>query len=297
MKNFNALSVFFLLLVFHCSWADKIHPADIEIESNLTKIKAEEFASWDNDISLNFCVIADPHCSEPVKKGYEKFGTARDKFNFALKHIKNLPENEKPSFIIVPGDIYFDRIEDLVDESGLKFYFVAGNHESVKAKQYLRESFPEYFQVDGHESDYYSFIIESCRFVGICDAIYPEHVGMFSSEQITPFGQSQWLEKELGKNEPIKIVFGHIPPHPKNGDKKMWLSRNDSLFFNDLIKRTQPTLMFFGHQHRPTIRIKTGKTNWFIVRSLSWNTDYAPIGYLNVRLNKDGAQIKEYLFK
>ncbi|MFI4911507.1 MAG: metallophosphoesterase [Sedimentisphaeraceae bacterium JB056] len=297
MRLYTRLSLLFVLTVFfQCVCTAQSQLANVEVEKTTTRIEAEKFSQWRKDVSLNFCVISDPHAYEPVRKGYEQFGTAREKFSMAVDHINSLAEQDKPGFVLVTGDVYLDKIKDIVDQSGLKFYFVAGNHEKVEDKKFLRESYPEYFQVAGDESDYYSFTADGCRFIGICDAAYPEHVGSFSSEQIIPFGQAQWIESELKKSEEIKIVFGHIPPHPDSGDSNMYMSRNDSVFFNELVEMTSPSLMFFGHQHHPTRKLTTGNTEWFIVRSLSWNAGNAAIGYLSVKLDGSGAEIDEYTF-
>ncbi len=268
-----------------------------EVAQNVTTIKADDFAYWDKDVeSFNFCVISDPHGGESVHKGYGKFGTAREKFALAISHIANLSDEDKPAFVIVCGDIHLKAIKDIVDNSGFVFYFIAGNHEKMEDRQLLRDSYP-YFKIGDVESDYYSFVHNGCRFVGMCDSAHPEHVGLLSSEQIQPFGQSQWLVSELRKQEKIKLVFGHIPPHPDCMDLNMYMSRNDCLFFNKLIEDTSPALMFFGHQHQPTRQVMIGATRCYIVRSLSWNADDAPIGYLSVNFSKDGACVKEYTFK
>jgi predicted phosphodiesterase len=268
-----------------------------EVAQDVTVIKADDFAHWDEDVeTFNFCVISDLHGGEPIRKGYESFGSAREKFSLAVSHIAALSDEEKPAFVIVCGDIHLKAIKDIVDESGFAFYFIAGNHEKTEDRQLLRSSYP-YFKIDGVESDYYSFVHNGCRFVGMCDSAYPEHVGHLSSEQIQPFGQSQWLISELRKQEKIKLVFGHIPPHPDCMDLNMYMSRNDCLFFNKLIEDTSPALMFFGHQHQPTRQVMIGATRCYIVRSLSWNADDAPIGYLSVNFSKDGACVKEYTFK
>ncbi len=289
--------LFLALLTFLTAVAASDTFNGFEVERNVTSIKADAFTHWDKDVeTFNFCVISDLHGSEPVHKEYGKFGSAREKFSLAVSHIAALSGEEKPAFVIVCGDIHLKAIKDIVDESGFVFYFIAGNHEKTEDRQLLRSSYP-YFKIDGVESDYYSFVHNGCRFVGMCNSAYPEHVGHLSSEQIQPFGQSEWLVSELRKQEKIKLVFGHIPPHPNCKDVNMYMSRNDCLFFNKLIEETSPVLMFFGHQHQPTRQVMIGATRCYIVRSLSWNAGKAPIGYLSVNFSKDGALVKEYTFK
>lgn len=269
-----------------------------EVERNVTFLAAKKFPRWNKNVEpFSFCVIADPHGSEEVREGYEAFGSARDKFELVLKHISGLSDSNQPAFVLVCGDIHLDAIKEVADQSGFVFHFIAGNHETKPDRESLRKSYPDDFNIDGVESDYYSFVYNGCRFVGICDAVSDDHVGHLSSGQILPFGQSKWLNSELRKKEAVKVVFGHIPPHPDCEDVNMYLSRSDSLFFNELIRRTKPDLMFFGHQHKPTRQIMIASTRCYIARSTSWNFKNEPIGYMSVRFDKDGARIEDYTFK
>ena len=271
--------------------------AEIEVEVKEEFIPKAELLSYDDNVEpFSFVVLSDPHSSEGVRSGYEKFGNAREKFKLCLDEINKMKKTCSPEFVIITGDIHLWAVKDLVRDFELPVHVVAGNHESVKGKKELREFFPNDFKKDGKASDYYCFVHNKVRFIGICDAVTSDHVGYLSSETIRPFGQSVWLESELGKEEKIKVIFGHIPPEPNSADKNMWLSRNDSLFFNDLVKRTRPTMMFFGHQHNPK-KLKVSGCDMYIVRSTSWNSGGIPIGFLVVSFQKDGVLVKEIIFK
>lgn len=266
-----------------------------KVEQNDSFLPAREFASWENDVKpFNFCVIADVHGREEVFKNYEHFGTARDKFQLAINHIKSLKESDKPDFVLLCGDIHIDAVQDMIDQSGLKFYLIAGNHERGNAKEILRASYP-YFNINNQESDYYSFVHNNCRFIGVCNGAN-DHVGHLSSQYIHPFGQSDWLIEQLRKEEKIKVVFAHIPSHPEGEDENMYMSRNDSIFFNNVVKQTKPSIMFFGHQHQATRQLRIGSTLQYIQRSISWNNNKAPIGYTLVRFDKNGLSLKEFTF-
>ncbi|AQQ71630.1 Calcineurin-like phosphoesterase superfamily domain protein [Limihaloglobus sulfuriphilus] len=268
-----------------------------KVEENTVFLPASDFALWDKDArEFSFCVISDPHAGEPVRAGYEKFGPARDKFKLALDHIAQSRE-KSADFVLVCGDIHLHKVKDIVDDCELKLHFIAGNHEGVKDRELLRKSYPEDFNINGKESDYYSFVNKGCRFIGMCNAVATDHVGHLSSETIIPFGQSDWLISELEKEEKIKVVFGHIPPHPDCKDRNMYMSRNDSAFFNNLVKETRPSFMFFGHQHQPTRDFMIGSTKCFVMRSMSWNGGNAPIGYMKISISGKGAEFKEYTFK
>ncbi len=271
--------------------------SEIEVEIRENFIPKAELLGYDDNIEpFSFVVISDPHSSESVRKGYEKFGTARDKFKLCLEEINKMKKNDGPEFILITGDIHLWAIKDIISDFDLPVHVVAGNHEKKEHRKELRDFFPNDFKKNGAESDYYSFLHNNVRFIGICDAAPSEHVGHLSSETIRPFGQSEWLEAELKKEEKAKVIFGHVPPEPNGEDKNMWLSRNDSLFFNDLIERTRPAMMFFGHQHIPK-KLKVSGCDMYVVRSSSWNFHDLPIGFMFVSFQKKGVLIKEIIFK
>ncbi|MBX7258442.1 MAG: metallophosphoesterase [Candidatus Hydrogenedentes bacterium] len=242
-----------------------------------------------------FCAIADPHCGEPPSKGLEKYGTGLDKFFAAIDAIKQLPEQGKPDFILLLGDIHVDAFGPRLPEVGIPIHATPGNHESDPMKRKaLRALFPDDFNVNGQESDYYSFVHKGVRFISMCDAgMGGEHVGQLCSENIRPSGQCEWLEQELSMPETQKILFAHIPPEPEGKDRNMYLSRNDSRWFNALVTEKKPTTMFFGHLHQATAEYVVGSTRAFNVRSACWNSGKAPIGFMHVRISADGIQTRE----
>jgi Icc-related predicted phosphoesterase len=246
--------------------------------------------------SFSFIVMADPHASESVRNGYEKFGSARDKFKLCLDRVSEINEVNPVDFVLIAGDIHLWAIEDLISDFDLPVHVVAGNHATIEHKKQLRDFFADDFKVNGRESDYYSFVHKGVRFIGICNAILDDHVGHLSSESIIPLGQPEWLETELNKTEKEKVVFGHIPPHPEAKDDHMCMSRNDSMFFNDLVRRTKPTVMFFGHQHNPK-KLSISGCDSYVVRSTSWNFNNLPIGFLLVSFQKDGVIVKDVIIE
>ncbi len=242
-----------------------------------------------------FCVVADPHCSETPKEGLVKEGSGLDKFFKTVDAMKQLPEEDKPDFILLLGDIHVDTLKPRLSEVGIPMHATPGNHEAdQETRKALRALFPGDFSIDGKPSDYYSFVHKGVRFIGMCDAGKGgEHVGQLCSENITPSGQCEWLERELAAPEPGKVLFAHIPPEPNGQDRNMYLSRNDSRWFNALVQEKQPTAMFFGHLHNATAEYAIGKTRVFTVRSSCWNSGKAPIGFLHVRMSGDGIQMRE----
>ncbi|MBN2355092.1 metallophosphoesterase [candidate division KSB1 bacterium] len=247
------------------------------------------------DESFVFAVIADPHASQAAKYEVEKYGSHVDRFLHCVKKMEMLDQQDRPDFILICGDIHLWELEKHLDQVSFPLHVIAGNNESGKRRKEMREKFPQDFQVDGQPSDYYSFLHKGVLFIAMCDASMKDHVGHLASEDIIPSGQCEWLERELSRPEKEKILFAHIPPHPNGLDSTMFLSRNDSRFFNDLIFKTQPMAMFFGHQHLPTRECMFGVTRSFIVRSCAWNFESAPIGFLLVRVHEKGMDVREII--
>ena len=240
-----------------------------------------------------FCVVADPHCAakaeSPRSQGIERLGNGVDRFLRCAREMAKLDGADKPDFMLVVGDVHLWALRGRLDEVGVPMHVIAGNHEYGDRKKEMRDLFPDDFKKDGKESDYYSFVHKGVRFIGVCDAGKGgEHVGQLCSEDFGPRGQCEWLEAELARPERQKIIFAHIPPHPKGRDSKMHMSRNDSRYFNALIERTQPTAMFFGHLHRATSEHKIGRTRSIVLRSCCWNGHRAALGFMHVRVTGDG---------
>jgi len=251
-------------------------------------------------VPFTFAVIADPHCAEKVRwdvHSYDKScGTHMDRLFRCLAEMEKLTGIDKPDFVLVVGDIHPHELVKHMDKIRIPLHLTAGNHETGKRREQLRNLAPEDFQIDGKPSDYYSFVHKGCRFIGVCSAGRGgDHVGHLCSESIRPLGQCEWLERELAQPEAHKFVFSHIPPQPDGLDRNSYLSRNDSRYFNKLVTRTQPTAMFFGHQHRPTREHTIGQTRSFILRSYSWNSRQAPLGFMLVKVSDSGIETREIL--
>lgn len=245
--------------------------------------------------SFSFGIIADPHASEPVRQGLEQYGDAKTKFLRCIKVMKELHNKERPDFVLVLGDLHFFAIEDELGKIDIPLYPIAGNHESVTQKQQLRKLYPDIFQVDGIESDYYSFEHKGVRFIGLCNSISPDHIGHLCSDQIIPRGQCEWLEQELEKHEMPTIIFSHIPIEPNGQDRRMFVSRNDSRYLINVIKKYGPNAMFCGHHHLETRQYDIADCNMTIFRSCSWNFHDAPIGFGLVNVSPEGFSLKEII--
>jgi len=245
---------------------------------------------------FSFAVIADPHAAEKPKFEPERLGSHVQRFLRCVEHMVGLPETERPDFALVVGDIHVWALMEHLDKVSIPLHAIAGNHESGKKKKAeLREAFPTDFKVDGKPSDYYSFVHKGARFIGVCDAGGGgDHIGHLCSEDFGPRGQCEWLERELAQPEAVKIIFSHIPTHPQALDKNMYLARNDARYFNDLIVRTKPAGMFFGHLHRSQ-EFTIGQTPVRVVQSCAWNKGNRPIGYDLVRVGAKGLVAKTLL--
>ena len=247
--------------------------------------------------SFCFCVMADPHCADGPTPGLERFGTGLDRFLLAVRALDKLDAAEKPDFMLLLGDIHPATLKDRLGEIVLPIHATPGNHESDKEKRkLLRSLFPNDFHAGGEASDYYSFVHKGVRFVSMCDAgAGGDHVGHFCSELTEPSGQCEWIERELAAPEARKIVFAHIPLERNGEDVNMFMSRNDSRWFKDVVQRTQPTAAFFGHLHHATEEYKVGETRVFQVRSCSWNFNRVAPGFLHVRVTSEGLACREIL--
>ena len=236
--------------------------------------------------TFSYAVIADPH--------FEERDSHRDQFLACFHACERFSGDGYPDFALVLGDIHLWAAGDAIDRAPIPLHVIAGNHEIGKRKAELRARFSEDFRVNGEPSDYYSFVHKGVRFIGICNAgSGGDHVGQLASSDFGPRGQCEWLESELGGPEEKKIIFAHIPPEPNGSDANMYMARNDSRYFNDLIHRTQPTALFFGHLHRPTHSYTIGASRLHVVCSCAWNFDNELPAFLLVRVYQCGLDVEE----
>ena len=247
--------------------------------------------------SFCFCVATDPHCNEAPTSGMEALGTGADRFMRCVEQMTGLSAADQPDFLLVPGDLHLKGFLPLLPRITLPLHVTPGNHESSPDdRKALRQAFPADFSVDGKPADYYSFVHKGVRFISACTAgLGGEHIGAFASENIQPRGQCEWLERELSGPESRKVLFTHIPTERNGQDREMHLGRNDSRWFNGLIREKRPAAVFFGHLHQPTERYALGDTPVWQVRSCCWNFAKAPIGFLHVRMDASGLTVREIL--
>jgi predicted phosphodiesterase len=244
-----------------------------------------------------FCVAADPHCNDGPGKGMESLGTGADRFMRCIDRIAEFPEPDRPDFLIVAGDLHLKGFLPLLPRITLPMHVTAGNWESSPdERKALREAFPGDFTRGGKPVDYYSFVHKGVRFVSACTAgLGGEHIGTFASENIQPRGQCEWLEQELAGPEAMKVLFTHIPTEREGRDREMHLGRNDSRWFNDVLRAKPPSAVFFGHLHQPTEQYRLGDARVWQVRSCCWNFGNAPIGFLHVRVDDAGLTVREII--
>ncbi len=247
--------------------------------------------------SFCFCAVADPHSAEEPKPGLERYGNGIEKFTACVRAMENMEQADKPDFILLLGDLHPEALKPCLAKVTIPIHATPGNHESDPEKRaLLRAMFPNDFKTNGKASDYYSFVHKGVRFISMCDAGKGgEHVGQFCSEIIEPSGQCEWIEAELSAAEPRKILYAHIPPERNGEDRNMFLSRNDSRWFNKLVADKQPVAMFFGHLHLPTEEYRIGQTRVVQLRSCCWNFNKAPIGFLHVRVTPDALLMREII--
>ncbi len=246
---------------------------------------------------FTFAVIADPHCAEGPRPGIEQYGTGVEKLLRCFEVMEGLPASERPDFALLAGDIHPEALAPHRDKLTIPVHAVAGNHEgSMKTRRLLRSLFPVESGDDGERRDYFSFVHNGVRFIGLCDAgMGGEHVGQFSSELINPPGQCEWLEQELAMPEERKILFAHIPPALDGGDRNMYMGRNDSRWFLELVAETGPDMLFFGHLHQATQEYRIGNSRSVNLRSCSWNFSEASLGFMLVNVDNNGIETREII--
>lgn len=246
--------------------------------------------------AFSFAVLTDPHLAEKASWEVEANGTHADRFLRCFEAMARLEGVERPDFALVCGDLHPQELRACLDRVPVPLHVVAGNHEGAAERKLLRELFPADFQRDGKPADYYAFTHKGVRFIALCDAgAGGDHVGHLCSEGIAPAGQCEWLEGELARPEPVKILFGHIPPDPAGGDRSMYLSRNDSRYLREAVAKGPPAAMFFGHQHRATREEDFGGSRCFTVRSCAWNFQGAALGFLLVTVEGTQVRVREIL--
>ena len=264
-----------------------------------SQILTRETSSIETEKTFSFCVVADPHCSEPFQPkeprytGLGQKGNGADKLLNCVREMEKLRNEDKPDFFLIVGDIHPETLKPILDDIKIPIHAIAGNHEDSARKKMLREFFPDDFKKGNIESDYYSFVHKGVRFIGVCDARPMDHTGFLCSEEIRPIKQCEWLENELVQKEKHKVVFTHIPSEPDGEDRFGFLSRNDSRYLNKLMKKAQPTAMFSGHQHCETWQFDIGRTQMITLRSCCWNGDHKPLGFMVVRMLPDGIVKRE----
>ncbi|OGI19943.1 MAG: hypothetical protein A3B68_00140 [Candidatus Melainabacteria bacterium RIFCSPHIGHO2_02_FULL_34_12] len=168
-----------------------------------------------------------------------------ENLKLVLNHIAAL--NERPELIIVTGDLSQDCtfesyqfLSNLLDKTGIKYYFLPGNHDDVDI---LNKVFD--FQWIKNEADY-SIEFKNYLFYIIDTSLYPNDYGELSGAQLLKF------EKYLNENKNKQtIVFMHHHPILIESPwlDAMMLKQADK--FNSIIKNhPQIKAVLFGHIHQ-----------------------------------------------
>jgi len=227
-----------------------------------------------------FAAIADPHLRE-LREGEP---TGVEKFQALLERMQ--AQTPAPEFVLLLGDIHPDKLIPLLPEIELPLHVVHGNHENMSHREMLREAFPEDFQ----GLDYYSFERGEDLFIGLCTAIPGDHVGHLQSQFIKhPTGQPAWLEELLSRREDFRhvLAYGHVPPEEQCRPSTMCLAQADCRWLHELVARTHPTALFFGHRH-VQVDFAIAEVPVYGLRSANWNSRNEPIGGMLVTVGPGG---------
>ena len=252
--------------------------------------------------------ITDPHCTptpSSIRHGrpYEHLGDGAARLARCFDAMCELPEGERPAFVLLLGDIGVADAEAVLTGARRPVYPVAGNYEDGELRDRLRAMYPHLFET----GDYYAFDHAGVRVVGLCSAgVGNDHVGHLASEGIRPPGQSEWLGHTLDGPWRPTVLFSHCPPMPPGFDRDAYLERssheyvpfladNDSRFLISMMERRGPLLGLFGHQHRATYGFDVGPSHALVLRSSNWNHDGEAIGFLLLRIDRTGISLREIL--
>lgn len=259
---------------------------------------------------FTFAIIADPHCDETPSsarhsRGLEHLGDGRDRLRLCFNAIRNMEEPDKPSFLVLLGDIGMDTAIPILADAPCLVHAIAGNHDWGAKRQQLRELFPQDFGEGDQASDYYRFEYQGVVFVAICNAgINNEHTGQLSSEDIHPPGQPSWISSQLAQSTGPTVLLGHCPPQPDGFDTREYLASHrylpfmgecDSRFLNEVLAAEDRIGAFFGHLHRAAYDYSIGTSRIHVLQSSNWNHDYEPIGFTQIRVSSRGIAIREIL--
>ena len=154
---------------------------------------------------------------------------------------------KKPDLIVLSGDLSQDctfesyqHIANLLNRTGIKYYFFPGNHDDVDV---INKVFDLHWEKDNVDydfnfNDWYMNVIDT--------SVYPEVSGELSDEQLKNLEQSL----KQNKNKPTIVFMHHHPLLVKS----KWLDEyilKDSEKFNYVIKSNpQVKAVLFGHIHQ-----------------------------------------------
>lgn len=231
-----------------------------------------------------FAAIADPH----LRENREGEPTGVEKLQALLPRLQ--AHAPAPEFGLVLGDIHPDKLIPMLPEIDLPLHVVHGNHESMSHREMLREAFTEDFE----GRDYYSFERGDDLFIAMCTATPGDHIGHLQSQFIThPTGQPAWLEELLSRRDDFRHVFiyAHVPPEEQCRPSTMCLAQAECRWMHELVERTQPTALFFGHRHKQ-VDFAIADVPVYGVRSANWNSGNEPIGAMLVTVKPDGFETR-----
>jgi len=206
-----------------------------KIKDQRPKIKTEENRGEKENQLIKFAVMADVHSDW-------------DNFKSALE----IAKKDESEFVIVAGDLTtigkkeeFLEAKKILDESGLKYYIILGNHDVWYGRRLNQDIFGEVFG-----NTYFSFKKDGFKFILINNG---DDTGGLEKIKGTE-GQKKWIEKET--EECLKIdclVFLHIPlNHPSSiyimgQDQPAVASQAGELI--ELFKKNKVKELFAGHLH------------------------------------------------
>lgn len=235
---------------------------DAPIKNNViqfyNKLEAEK-SSYDfvlskkkvDDKNHAFVVMADPQIWH--EKEFPMLAEAMKDIRTTVKNFNNIPVHGICCGDIVSHDHnFYPRYNNVVAESGVKFFNVIGNHDMVCYGRSFETTQSKFEQMYG--PTYYSFNIGKVHYVVLNDNFYIGrdwfYIGYINEKQL------RWLEKDLSYiPEGARVVLCmHIPSTCSEADRKQFrYERSGSTLVNHRglyqILKPYNTLILSGHTH------------------------------------------------
>lgn len=229
-KKLFLIGLIIILLVISFWWVDHLRKqSQIPVVSSPTGVSSQSL--------LTFSVIGDPESDlVSLKKALEMSKTEGDEFTVLVGDLTHVGSEKE-----------FSEVRKVLNESGLKYYAVPGNHDIYSAKK-----------LTGNHSQYFSAIIGNPFSEVLFKNIRLLLIDNSDEEKGIDQKQMNFIKEKLAeKSAKMLFVFFHQPVyHPDSrylmGYRSELVSKQkDELL--DMLKIASPSAIFTGHLHHSSV--------------------------------------------